>query len=414
MIDIKKLREEPGLFKQAAKNKRVDVEVDKIVLMDKQLLALKQDLDKLREEKKQLAKEKADPAAGKAVKEKIKAKDEEVKNLEPQLQSLISLIPNPTRPDVKIGSDESENEVIRTVNKPKKFDFKINDYMELGESLDVIDVERASKVSGTRFGYIKNELAMLEFAIIQYAWNLIVKNYKFIPFVPPVMISEKSMRAMGYLEHGGEDETYHFKEDDLYLVGTSEQSMGPYHLDEILDESKLPLRYTSFSTCFRREAGAAGKDTRGILRTHQFDKIEMFIFCKPEDSDKEHEMILGIEEELMKGLKLPYQVVRLCSGDLGKPSARTYDIETWLPSQNKYRETHSSSNCTDYQARRLNVRYKDKKLGKNELVHTLNGTAFAIGRILIMILENYQQADGTVLVPEVLQPYCGFERITKK
>ncbi|MCL5795090.1 MAG: serine--tRNA ligase, partial [Patescibacteria group bacterium] len=194
---------------------------------------------------------------------------------------------------------------------------------------------------------------------------LIVKKYNFIPFVPPVMISEKSMRAMGYLEHGGEDETYHFKEDDLYFVGTSEQSMGPYHLDEILDESKLPLRYTAFSTCFRREAGAAGKDTRGILRTHQFDKIEMFVFCKPEDSDKEHEMILKIEEELMNGLKLPYQVVRLCSGDLGKPSARTYDIETWMPSQNKYRETHSSSNCTDYQARRLNVRFKDKNHDQN-------------------------------------------------
>ena len=251
---------------------------------------------------------------------------------------------------------------------------------------------------------------MMEFAIVQYVLHTL-RKYKFSPVVPPVMISKKSMGAMGYLDRGA-DEIYK-TQDDLYLVGTSEQSVGPMHMDEIIDEKDLPLRYIAFSTCFRREAGSYGKDTRGILRVHQFDKLEMFSFTAPEESDKEHKFLLAMEEKLMKGLKLPYQVVNICSGDLGDPAARKWDIETWIPSEGRYRETHSTSTCTDYQARRLNIKMR-RKDGKTELLHTLNGTAFAIGRILIAIIENYQQKDGSIKVPAVLQKYCGFKNIVSK
>jgi len=221
------------------------------------------------------------------------------------------------------------------------------------------------------------------------------------------------MGAMGYLEHGGEEETYHFAKDGLYLVGTSEQSIGPYYMDEVLNEKDLPLRYVGYSTCFRREAGSYGKDTKGILRVHQFDKVEMFSFTKPEDSDKEHDFLLSMEEKLVQGLEIPYRVVKMCTGDLGISAARRYDIECWMPSQNQYRETHSTSTCTDFQSRRLNIRFRNKD-GKLELTHTLNGTAFALGRIMIAILENYQQADGSIKIPEVLHKYIGIKEIKKK
>jgi seryl-tRNA synthetase len=338
--------------------------------------------------------------------------------------------------DVKEGKDESENEIIKVYGKLPKFDFKPKDYLEIGENLDIIDVKRAAKVSGSRFGFIKNEAALLEFALVQFVFDFLVdeKNIKdiikerklsidsktslasklFIPIVPPVMIKDENMRAMGYLEHGGEGETYHFEKDKLYLVGTSEQSVGPMHKDEILKEAELPKRYIAFSPCFRREAGSYGKDVRGILRVHQFDKLEMFSFCRPEESDQEHELFLGIEETLVQALKIPYRVVKMCTGDLGNPKARLYDLECWMPGQKEYRETHSTASCTDFQARRLNIKYKDKK-SNTKFVHTLNGTAFAIGRILIAIIENYQTKEGSMKVPEVLKKYtCGLSEIKRK
>jgi seryl-tRNA synthetase len=232
----------------------------------------------------------------------------------------------------------------------------------------------------------------------------------FIPVIPPVMVKNEMARGTGYFEEGDEKEAYFLPADDMYLVGTSEQSLVSMHSNEVLNAEILPLRYVGFSTCFRREAGSYGKDTKGILRVHQFDKLEMVIFAKQEDSKKEHELLLSIEESLMKALELPYQVIDICTGDLGRPAAKKYDIETWIPLENKYRETHSTSNCTDFQARRLNIKYKDKN-NKMQFAHTLNGTAFAIGRILIAIIENYQQKDGTVKVPKVLQKYCGFKII---
>lgn len=327
----------------------------------------------------------------------------ELKNEMRQGENHIVNIPNVPKSDVPNGDDESGNIVEREVcKKPKLKDPK--DYLTLTESKGFIDLKRASKVSGSRFGYILGPLAQMEFALVQYAQKVLLKE-KFTLVVPPVLIKEENMAAMGYLNGGGEDETYHFEKDNLYLVGTSEQSIGPMHRDEIFKEEDLPKRYVSFSTCFRREAGSYGKDTKGILRVHQFDKLEMFSITLPEKSDEEHAFLLAMEEKLMQGLELPYRVVKLCAGDLGWPSARTWDIETWMPGQNTYRETHSTSTTTDYQSRDLNI--KVDRGSKKEYVHMLNGTAFAIGRTLIAIIENYQQSDGSINIPKVLQPYMG-------
>lgn len=418
MIDLKKLRENPDYFKKSSAAKKVKVDIDKILQLDTKNRELIGKIENTRAQIRSNSKAKPTPEEIQRLKllgNEIKTLEEKQKLLAENLEKLLLEIPNPAAPDVRAGESEADNEVLEVHGKPTKFLFKPKDYMQIGVNLDLIDVDRAAKVSGSRFGYLKNEAALMEFAIIQYAWDLVVKKEKFVPMIPPVLISEKAMRAMGYLEHGGEDETYHFKEDGLYFIGTSEQSVGPYHMDEVLDEKDLPFCYTAFSTCFRREAGSYGKDTKGILRVHQFDKAEMYVITKPEDSDKMHTRLLNIEKELMDGLGLPYHVIKACTVDLGDPAAKKYDIETWLPSQNTYRETHSTSNTTDYQARRLNIRYKNSKTGKNEIVHTLNGTVFAIGRIIIMILENYQQKDGSVAIPKVLQKYMGsMKKISKK
>lgn len=312
-------------------------------------------------------------------------------------------VPNPPATDVPDGDDESANVVEREVGKKPKLK-NPKDYLALTEPQGLVDLKRAAKLSGSRFGYITGPLAQMEFALVQYAQKILL-NEGFTMIVPPVMIKEENMSAMGYLSGGGEDETYHFAKDHLYLVGTSEQSIGPMHRDEVFQEADLPKRYLSFSTCFRREAGSYGKDTKGILRVHQFDKLEMFSITLPEKSDAEHEFLLAMEEKLMQRLKLPYRVVKLCAGDLGWPSARTYDLETWMPGQGVYRETHSTSTTTDFQSRALNIKV-ERPDGK-EFVHMLNGTAFAIGRTLIAIIENYQQPDGSIKIPKVLQPFMG-------
>ncbi|MBU1039282.1 serine--tRNA ligase [Patescibacteria group bacterium] len=405
MIDIKYLRDNPDLVVKAsqAKNRTIDIKV--ILDLDNQRRALQAEVDGLRQGRGDKLVSEADRAEAKAKKEVLKTKEQELKQLTDQLNDILLSLPNPARPDVKVGKTENDNEVLRQVGSKPDFNFTVKDYLTLAEQHDLIDMARAAKVSGSRFGYLKNEAVLLEFALVQYGLSVVLKN-GFVPVVPPVLISEKAMQAMGYLENGGEEETYHLKEQQLYLVGTSEQSIGPMHMDEVLELTDLPKRYAGFSSCFRSEAGSYGKDTKGILRVHQFDKLEMVVFTKPEDSDKEHDKLLVIEEELMQGLKLPYQVIKMCTADLGDPAARKYDIETWIPSESKYRETHSCSTTTDFQARRLNIRYKTAE-GKMDFVHMLNGTVFAIGRTLIAILENYQQADGSIIIPKVLQPYMG-------
>jgi len=418
MLDINFIRENAEVAKKACKNKNVNISVDLVLTLDKEKRELMTEIETLKAEQNKISRGGAENQAifaqAKEIKQKIKEIEPKLEKIEAELKDLLLQLPNIPFDDVPVGENDSKNVVLKKVGNVflKKLlagSQKPREYMELGQALDLIDTERAGKVAGSRFGYIKGDLALLEFALISLVMD-IVRKEKFVPIIPPVMLKNQMARGTGYFEAGDEQEAYYLPADDMYLAGTSEQSLIAMHANEILDEKKLPLRYIGFSTCFRREAGSYGKDTKGILRVHQFDKLEMVIYSKPEQSKDEHKLILEIEEKLMKALKLPYQVIHICTGDMGRPAADKYDIETWLPSENKYRETHSNSNCTDFQARRLNMRFKDKD-GKTKFVHTLNGTAFAIGRILIMIMENYQQKDGSIKVPKVLQKYAGFKVI---
>ncbi len=403
MLDIKFIRENLDEMKKGVKNKGVKVDIDKIVKLDKERRKLIQETENLKAEKNKLGAK--DQKKGKEIKNKIKKREPELQKTEKEFNELMLQVPNLPLDDVWVGKDERDNKVIKKVGQPKKGG---DDYLKIAEKLDIIDVKRAAKVAGTRFGYLKGGAALLELGLIQMAFDVLLKE-GFIPVIPPVMIKAEMAKGMGYLEQLGEEEAYYLPKDDLYLVGTSEQSIGTMHADETFNEKDLPRRYMGFSTCFRREAGSYGKDTKGILRVHQFDKVEMFSFCKPEDSIKEHKLFLSLEEKLMKLLEIPYRIVQVCTGDLSVPSVSTYDLEAWMSGQGEYRETHSTSNTTDFQARRLNIRYRSKK--GIEFVHTVNGTAFAIGRTLIAIIENYQQKDGSIKVPEVLQEYIKIKEI---
>ncbi|MBT9169439.1 MAG: Serine--tRNA ligase [Syntrophomonadaceae bacterium] len=414
MLDINFIRQNPEQVKKGVAAKNVNPQlVDDFLVLDNEWRELVKEIDDLRAKQNKLSEERKINEA-KELKNKIQLLEDELRQIEIKRNEILRQLPNLPFDDVPVGKNENDNIVLREVGEKPKFDFQPKDYLELAEKLDLIDIERASKVSGSRFGYIKNQAALLEFALVQFAFEKLVK-YGFTPVIPPVMIKEEMMEAMGYVDsEKDKEERYFFEKDKMYFVGTSEQSVGPMHSDEIFEEKDLPKRYAAFSTCFRREAGSYGKDTKGILRVHQFDKIEMFSFCHPEKSKEEHNLLVKIEEELMQDLKLPYRLVHLCAGDISVPSAATYDIETWMPGQNQYRETHSTSNCTDFQARRLNIRYKSAISNQQsaiKFVHTLNGTAFAVGRMLIAIIENYQQKDGSILVPEVFQKYLGFEKI---
>lgn len=427
MLDINLIRQNSEEVKKGVAAKNVNPKlVDDFLVLDNKWRELIKETDDLRAEQKKITRNCADKDAelrGKAkeLKNKIQNLEERLKQVEAERQKILYQLPNLPLEDVPIGKNESENIVLREVGEKPKFDFEPKNYLELAEKLDLIDIERASKVSGSRFGYLKNQAALLEFALVKLALDIAIQK-GFTPIIPPVMIKEEMMKGMGYIDrHEEQDETYFLEKDGLYLVGTSEQSIGPMHSDEIFEEKDLPKRYAAFSTCFRREAGSYGKDTKGILRVHQFDKMEMFSFCLPEKSKEEHELLLSVEEELMRLLKLPYRVLKICAGDLGGPAAKKYDIEAWLPGQpstgpgqGTYRETHSTSNCTDFQARRLNIRYRSSSIVHSSslnYVYTLNGTAFAIGRMLIAIIENYQQKDGTIKVPDVFQEYLKTKEI---
>jgi len=414
MLDIKLIRENPLKIKEGCRKKGIDVDVNKLLQLDKKRREFLGEIENLRAERNKVS----DNIPGisgeererlisqmKKITLKIKEIEPELKEVQEESTKLMFQLPNMPLDDVPEGKNESENQVVRLQGEPPGFCFKPKNHLEIGRSLNLIDTERAAKVSGTRFSYLKNEAVLLEFALVHFALDVLTKE-GFIPVIPPVMLKKEAMRSMGYLERGRE-EVYRTEQDSMYLIGTSEQSIGPMHMDEIFSAKELPKRYVAFSTCFRREAGSYGKDTRGIMRVHQFDKVEMFSFCEPLKSIKEHSYLLSLEEKLVQALKIPYRVIKICSGDLGNPAAAKYDLECWMPGENKYRETHSTSNCTDFQARRLNIRYR--KEGKKELeyIHTLNGTALAIGRTIVAILENYQKENGSVEIPEVLRPYMG-------
>ena len=402
MLDIKFIKENEKEVEKGIKAKGFDVDVNLILDFDEQNRGLEKEIENLNIERKKAANKK-DIKKGKEIKIKLAELESEKKVTSEKLNELLRKLPNLPLPEVPIGKDETENVVLREVKEKTKFSFNPKDYLALNEKLGWIDTERAGKAVGSRFGYLLRNAVDLELALVRLAFDMLRKE-GFIPIIPPVFLKPEAMRGMGYLDYN-KDEVYHLEKDDLYLIGTSEQAIGAMHMDEILDAKSLPLRYAGFSSCFRREAGSYGKDTKGILRVHQFNKVEMFSFTRPEDSKKEHEFLLSMEEKLMKALELPYRVLQICTGDLGVQAANKYDIEVWLPGQSQYRETHSTSNDTDFQSRRLNIKYKNEKTGKNSYVHTLNGTAFAIGRMIIAIMENYQQKDGTVKIPLVLEGY---------
>jgi len=421
MLDINFIRQNPNKVKEGCLKKGVKVDIEKLLEVEKKRREALQALEDMRAQKNKASK-KISGTKNEREKKKIilemreldENSDRLTKNLnglEKEFNNLMLQIPNLPLDDVPVGKSDKDNVVLKEVGQKKKFGFKPKDYLELGESLDLIDVKRAAKASGTRFGYLKSEVVLLEFALINLAFDTLRKE-GFIPIIPPVMLKSEMARSMGYIEQADREDAYYLPKDDLYLVGTSEQSIGVMHAGEIFTEKELPRRYAGFSTCFRREAGSYGKDTRGIMRVHQFDKVEMFSFCHPEESKKEHQFLLSMEEKLMQLLKIPYRVIKMCTADIAFPQAAKYDIEAWMPSQEQYRETHSTSTCTDFQARRLNIRYRDRE-GKFNFVHTLNGTAFAIGRTLITLIENYQQKDGSIKIPEVLQPYLPFKEIRR-
>jgi len=416
LLDIKFIRQNPDAVKKGAADKQVDVDVDLLLELDAAYREKLAGAEQLRAEQKRQSKEKrgeVDKEAMRALREEQREAETEAEGLKRQRDDLLLQVPNLPHESVPFGRDESENVVVRKWGEPRKFDFEPRNHIALGEALDIIDIERAAKTSGSRFYYLKGAAVMLEFALVQMVMALLAED-GFVPVVPPVMVKREVMQGGGYLP-GGEDEIYKTAKDDLYLVGTSEQSILGMHGSETFGVDDLPLRYVGFSTCFRREAGSYGKDVRGILRVHQFDKVEMFSFCSPSASWDEHELLVAQEEKVLQALEIPYQVVLMCSGDLGAPAAKKFDMEAWIPTEGKYRETHSCSNCTDFQARRMGIKYRPEPGASPEILHTLNGTAVAIGRVLIAIMENYQQPDGTIVVPEALRRYAGgLELITPR
>jgi len=412
MLDIKYIRENPEKVQKGAKDKGVEVDIKRVLQLDEERRKMLVDIEQKRATRNKISQKGATKEAieqGRQLKTEIKSLEEHLNAVENDYNTLMAQIPNPASDDVPVGEDEEQNEVLEKRGKMPKFDFKVKDHMEIGEQFDIIDTKRATKVAGSRFYYLKGQAALLEFALINFAMEKITKK-GFIPVIPPVMIKSEMAKGTGYFEQTDATEAYYIQDDDMFLVGTSEQSLITMHAGETLEESELPKLYLGFSTCFRREAGSYGKDTKGILRAHQFDKLEMVVLCKPEESLKYHKLLFEIETELMDALELHYQVINICTGDLGFPAIKKYDIEVWMPSQDKYRETHSTSNCTDFQSRRLNIKYKDKKTNKAEFVHILNGTAFSM-RPLIALLENNQQKDGSIKIPKVLHKYLPFKEI---
>ncbi len=437
MLDIQFIRDHVDLVKAAVKNKQLSLDVDVLLAADEdrrlllqeveELQSLKNDINDLIHDAKTPEERNEVIAKGKEIKVKLDEKAPLLEAAQAKYAGLMAQVPNMPSEDTPVGKDESENTVLRTVGTPTQFPFQPKEHWELGAALGIIDTERAVKISGSRFAYIKGDAALLQFALIQYVFSVLtnaetlrkiareakltVSDKPFIPIVPPVMVKTETLSRMARLEP--RDERYALSEDDLYMVGSAEHSIGSMYMDETLAEADLPLRYIGYSSAFRREAGSYGKDMKGILRLHQFDKLEMESFTVGDQSRAEHDFFVAIQEYLMQSLKIPYQVVLKCTGDMGTPNARAVDIEAWIPGQGKYRETHTADLMTDYQARRLNTKVKCSD-NQVEMAHMNDGTAFAIGRTLIAIIENYQQADGSVVIPEVLRPFVGKEVIKKQ
>ena len=416
MIDPQLLKTNIEAIEENLRKRDLDIDLDKLKLLDESRRALKFESEKLRAEQKKLGKEIASASEkekvillekAEKISDKVKSLSEETQQKDEEFFDAWIKIPNIVNSSSPVGKTDEDNKEIKKVGEPKSIKNPMT-HLEIGENLGLIDVERASKISGSRFSYLFGDLVKIQFNLVSYTLNKLSEK-GFNPTIPPVLVRENALFGTGFFPDDS-DQVYEVQNDDLFLVGTSEVSLAALHTDEIIDIEKLPLRYAGYSTCFRREAGTYGKDTSGIFRVHQFDKVEMFSFCDPEKSNEEHEHILAIEEEILKDLEIPYRVVDVCTGDLGASAAKKYDIEAWIPSQQKYREVTSCSNTTDFQARRLNMRTKNEN--GNTILHTLNGTALAVGRILIALLENNQQSDGSVTFSDDLGKILGVNKLS--
>lgn len=428
MLDITFIRDNPDIVRAALKNKNREgtVDLDRVLALADERKAVATSIAEINRQRNE-AQQARDIEAGKRLKDELAGAEEKHKELEKELVSLLVKIPNIPSADTPIGPDESGNQVIRQWGEKPQFSFTPKEHWELGKELGILNTEKASEVSGARFAYLMGDLALLEFSLMQFAWSVLTSREKiaeiiqgaglsisdkpFIPVIPPIMMRSQVMNRMARLDPI--DERYYFEKDDMVFVGSAEHTLGPLHLDETIPEAQLPLRYAALTPAFRREAGSYGKDTKGMLRLHQFNKLEMETFSKPEDGLAEQQLMVAIQEYLMQQLKLPYQVMSICTGDMGFPDQRQIDIETWMPGQDRYRETHTSDYIGGFQARRLNTKVK-RADGTSEPVHMNDATALS-QRPLIAILENYQNEDGSITIPEVLRPYMGGrEKIEKK
>ena len=422
MIDIKQIRENPQKFKDACTAKKFTADIDRLIELDSILRSQKQQLQEISTKKNQIVKlipklEGNEKVA--KLSELAEFKPAEInislniKNLEPQFDELMQQVPQPADDDVPLGRDDTENTEIRKEGEIPRFDFELKDHVQLGLALGMMDIERGVKLAGSRNYFLKGDGALLHWAVLRFAMDCMVgKGY--VPLSVPLLMKDEAMLGTGYYP-GSEEQTYRMEKDQLNLVGTAEVPLTAYRMGEILSADELPLKYVALSSCFRREAGAAGKDTYGLYRIHQFDKVEQVVICEnsAEVSRKFHEEILANAEAVMKALGLPYRIVNVCTGDLGRGQAKKFDIEAWMPSRGNYCETHSASKFYEFQARRMNLRYKDLATKKNVFCHTLNNTVIASPRVLIPLMELYQNSDGSITVPEVLRPYMnGKEKIT--
>ena len=437
MLDIKFIRENPEIVQDAARKKKVQIDIDELVKIDDERKGTISELEKIKTEQNSVSSKvaTADPETKakiilemQSLKARIQSLEEKLKEITKKWFALMIRVPNIPSPDTPVGEDESGNKVIREWGEKPEFSFEPKDHSDLGKELGVINTEKAALISGSRFNFIMGDLVLMQFGLLQFLFSILtdekqlqvivkeagltVSTKPFIPVLPPIMMNSGVMNKMARLQPI--DDRYYFEKDDIVFIGSAEHTMGPLHMDEILEEKDLPKRYIGYSVALRREAGTYGKDTKGILRQHQFDKAEMETFCLPENSYAEQDFLVAIQEYVLRKLKIPYQVVMVCTGDMGAPDHRQIDINCWMPGQNMYRETHTADLMQGFQARRLNTRVR-RSGGKIEHLHMNDATAVAMGRTIIAIMENYQQKDGSILVPEVLRPYmAGKERIGKR
>ena len=425
MIDVKELKTRYDEIAKNIKDRYMNVDLDKIVKDQEERAALLLEVENLRSKRNETAqkmKQKLDNETrqlyiqeGKEIKEALAEKEARLTVLDEQFKKEVMTIPNYASPEAPIGKEDKDSLAIKFYGEPTRFSFKAKDHVQLGEELDILDFDKGAKVSGQKFYYIKNKAVILQMALERYAMDIVVKH-GFTPFITPDVAKEEILNGIGFNPRGAESNIYTIEGTDTCLVGTAEITLGGYYKDTILNKEDLPIKMTGLSHCFRREAGGAGQYSKGLYRVHQFSKLEMFIYCLPEESESFHKEILSIEEEIFQGLGLPYRIVDTATGDLGAPAYRKFDIEAWMPGrgdEGEYGEVTSTSNCTDYQARSLNIRYRDDD-GKIKFVHMLNGTAVALSRAMVAVIENYQNEDGSISIPPALVSYTGFDKIEKK